>query len=415
MATEVGAPIGYRQGPGLARRLHSAIDQIDALASRGDHHDVIELTEHAIRRIDSRGEMLADVAAYTRAALRRLEELHASACAGGGVGPRDLAERLIDAAATGCYPPFAEAYGTHADALGVEGRAHYRLLALEAWRDCAAVSGAMADPTSIRLGAILGVIGAIEGDADLMIAPLLARPLDNLALERAAELLPLGGRSPNALLLARRVADVAKRGAGDAMLEMLIDYYAGIDRPSDAAQFALQAFSDRPGPVRWITLKRHALAAGEWSSMRTAAIELLQRAPVASVDDDASAVVACLLADGDVDGAWSAALDGGCAIEGWLALADARSAGNPDDALAIYMEVAVDLAESGTLVAYRRVVELLMRMSQCVGSDDRRFAGYLAAIRGEFSRKRNLMMLIDEAFGPNEQTGAAYDADDQGV
>ena len=106
-------------------------------------------------------------------------------------------------------------------------------------------------------------------------------------------------------------------------------------------------------------------------------------------------LVQVLLLEGDDEGAWREARNGGCHREIWLKLAERRAASHPEDALAVYREQIANILGNTGDVAYQQAVELLRKVEEILIDDHDEFARIMADLRLSHRRKRNLMKLID--------------------
>ncbi|MGH2968961.1 MAG: hypothetical protein ACRDK0_07840 [Solirubrobacteraceae bacterium] len=107
-----------------------------------------------------------------------------------------------------------------------------------------------------------------------------------------------------------------------------------------------------------------------------------------------------LLWEGDPDGAWNAAGEGGCTPQLWLELADRRREHHPEDALPVYRRHVEDVIAHKDKRAYQQAVELINEtiralFSECGRAED--FAAYLDEIRATHKPKRNLMKLMADS------------------
>ncbi|MCX5610900.1 hypothetical protein OHB39_25540 [Streptomyces sp. NBC_00047] len=102
--------------------------------------------------------------------------------------------------------------------------------------------------------------------------------------------------------------------------------------------------------------------------------------------------------DGDLDPAWQAAADGYADQRQWLALADRIRAQRPADALTVYLRWIEPLRKQTGNSAYERMTELLLSARACHLSlgTEAEFTSYLATLRADQKRKRNLMAMLDQ-------------------
>jgi hypothetical protein len=108
-------------------------------------------------------------------------------------------------------------------------------------------------------------------------------------------------------------------------------------------------------------------------------------------------LIDALIDDRDLDAAWAAAKDAASERQ-WLRLADASTDSHPADALAVYRTTIGSLKVHTGDDNYRRIASLLLSARAChlaLGTPDE-FTRYLAALRVEQKRKRNLMRILNQ-------------------
>jgi uncharacterized Zn finger protein len=109
--------------------------------------------------------------------------------------------------------------------------------------------------------------------------------------------------------------------------------------------------------------------------------------------------VRVFLWEGDNEGAWQEATQGGCSEALWMELAAKREADHPEDALPIYQDQVERLIAQMGKQAYQQAVGLLRNVRDIMTRLDREeeLAAYLASVRATHKRKRNLIKLLDAA------------------
>jgi hypothetical protein len=101
-------------------------------------------------------------------------------------------------------------------------------------------------------------------------------------------------------------------------------------------------------------------------------------------------------ADGDVGAAWDSAA-GVASDRQWLTLADLLSSDRPADALPVYLRAIEPLRSQTGHPVYQQVAAQLSKIQYChqqLGTAPE-FVAYLAALRADQKRKRNLIKLLD--------------------
>jgi uncharacterized Zn finger protein len=113
---------------------------------------------------------------------------------------------------------------------------------------------------------------------------------------------------------------------------------------------------------------------------------------------DNSRLVEIFLLEKRYDEAWQEASAGGCSNTLWLRVAAVREEKHPNDAVPIYKEIIVTVLKQANNSAYDEALNLVRKIRELtvrIGRESE-FEDYLAALRVEYKRKRNLMKLLDE-------------------
>jgi hypothetical protein len=197
---------------------------------------------------------------------------------------------------------------------------------------------------------------------------LLGRPGTLAIRDRIAAVYQANPSHPNARHLA---GSFARPAAGDTMLRER--------RAWHQTERSLASYR---------ALRAAARQANTWHTERIKALSEL--APDVVVD--------ALLDDGDLDAAW-AALPEDATEEQRLRLADASLTVRPAEALEVYLEAAEPLTRQTGDAAYRKLVRLLTSARAChqaLGTTGE-FLRYMAELREDSKRKRNLITLLDDA------------------
>jgi hypothetical protein len=115
--------VEYAGAYDYARGIHDAIDLLEDLLRDGQPAAVIELCEHALRRVEGAIESVDDPDGEIGGLLERLQELHLAACRARQPDPEELAARLFAWEFGDEWDVFSGAPETYADVLGVAGLA----------------------------------------------------------------------------------------------------------------------------------------------------------------------------------------------------------------------------------------------------------------------------------------------------
>jgi uncharacterized Zn finger protein len=193
----------------------------------------------------------------------------------------------------------------------------------------------------------------------------------------------------------------------------LADRYQARGRHDAAMALVWAEFVEQPTVQQYRQLEASATRADAWPVWRDRALEHARSSiedrtrepgsdPLGGWQDwparrDASILVELLLADGDVDAAWTAASAHGCRRSLWLALARAREADHPLDAVPIYQREVEHQVGFKRNDAYREAAALVRGIGRLLeragrGAD---LAPYLADLRARHRLKRNFIAALD--------------------
>ena len=165
-----------------------------------------------------------------------------------------------------------------------------------------------------------------------------------------------------------------------------------------------RAFDSNRTLAHYRALRDAARKAGQWEAVRERALRLLRSDAAARVPDragfgwgDGPVWISALIDDGDIAAAWDAAA-GTASERQWLTLADLISHDRPADALPVYLRAIEPLRTQTGDSAYQQIAALLAKIRDChqqLGTPPQ-FTAYLAALRADQKRKRNLIKLLDQ-------------------
>jgi uncharacterized Zn finger protein len=234
----------------------------------------------------------------------------------------------------------------------------------------------------------------------------LAHPGDYVEI---CEALADAGRIDEALEWSRRgMAEYATR---THQLPPLRDFLAGILRSrgedAEAVDLYWVAFSDVPSLSNYQQLLAEAGPdADSWSQRCLEALRT--RLADASSGDDSSAphaaaalgtvLVQILMYEGDIEDAWTVAVEYGCDARSQMTLARAREKDHPLDAIPVYERAAFEEIDKKKNPAYKAAVALLDRIRVLAdrAGQPELFATILERVRTEHKAKRNLKKLLDD-------------------
>lgn len=407
--------VHYREVYDHVSGIDEVIDSIEELFQAGQADGVIELAEHGLETVEQSIEYMDDSDGWLGGLLDRLRELHLEACRRARPDPVELAERLFEWETDSPYDTFYRAAVVYADVLGEAGQAAYRRLAEAEWAKVRELGPGDDDPERFgarsRITQIMEDFAKASGDFDALVAVKsrdLSRPHDFLGI---AELYREAGISELAL-------DWAERGwrafAGDRrderLREFIADAYQRLGRHDEALALIWEPFAQYPSLATYRQLERHARRAEQWPAWRDKALALVreriadkqaeppgQWAWARDPLSDHSLLVEIFLHEGERDGAWSEAQEGGCSGNLWLTLANGREKDHPEDSVGIYKNhIATLLRNTGNRV-YEEAVGFLDKVGGLLAGSGQEgsFRPYLTEIRATHRRKRNLIKLLD--------------------
>ena len=377
----------------FADGVREAAGAIDGLIEAGAAADAIGIAREAIDLVIDAFEYADDSSGFIGDAAYELLAVHLRACEAAPPDPVALAEYLcyllLQRGDYGVTPDLAD----YAGLLGDRGLAAVRKRVADAYAQ---------NPGNWQARSLLESIAKAEGDIDTVVA-IYTSHLDDRGCShlRIAEELDEAGRGAEAL-------DWAERGVREAARpdQRLVDYlagrYAAAGRDHDVLALRRDRFRAERTLVNYQALRAAATAQGAWPHERADALVLLHRDARRSAQMprtwawNGAVLVDALLDDGDLDAAWDAAKDAASEPQ-WLRLADASITGRPADALAVYLGAIAGLKTMTGDPVYHRMAGLLLSARACheaLGTTEK-FRGYLAALRTDQKRKRNLMKILD--------------------
>jgi uncharacterized Zn finger protein len=382
----------YIEASTYAYDVHKAAAAIDDLVEAGGAEDAIEITREAsdlfteaLRYVDQSSGWLGDAAG-------ELLDVHLRACQAAPPEPVSLGDYLADLLLGDSeLEPYL---GDYTGLLGDDGLATVRERIAEAYAE---------RPADWRAKSLMEAMAKADGDVDALIA-IYAAGLDDRGWShlRIARVLDEAGRDDEAL-------DWAERGLREVAHpdQQLVDYlasrYGAAGRDDDVLSLRRDRFHAQRNLANYQGLRQAATDVGAWPAQRDQALALLRedarqwRTTVSWAWTDGPVLVDALLDDGDLDAAWAAAKDAATDAQ-WLRLADACAATRPADALAVYLRTVGSLKKLTGNDVYQRMATLLLAARACheaLGTTTE-FRRYVAVLRMDQKRKRNLMKILDQ-------------------
>lgn len=403
--------VGYQDAYGYFAGIDETIDALEELLGGGQAETVIELAEHALRALATAIEHVDDSGGGMHEVVERLEGLHHQACVAARPDPGALAERLLAwELAGGDLDVFDRAAFRYAEVLGEPGLQRYRELAEERW---AAVPELHPGDTDLdkygerfRITRVMEALADLSGEFEQQIAVRFRDLSNGYDFLRIAELCLEHGERTLALDWAERGLAAFPERADPRLRAFVANRHRDEGRWAEALALSWLEFVDRPSLEAYKRLKDDAEQLGEWDARRIAALDLLRERTTSQSRShdrwaprrDHSELVRIFLWEGDDDAAWEEASTGGCSNALWLELAARRRRTHPHDTLGVY-ERQVELAIAGRdKRAYDEAVALMDHVRSVLDQlgDAEAFPRYVARVRDQHNRKRNLVKLLDQ-------------------
>lgn len=410
-ATRTGGFIDYDGAGGFAEGVREAIEPLRELLAEDSAHAgaAIDLTEHALERVEDAMESADDSNGEIGALLAELQELHLEACRVAKPDPEELARRLFEWEMADHWDVFYNAAETYAELLGETGLATYRRLAEAAWQKLPALSAGderSFDSGRFRLTNIMEALARTTGDLEALVtvkAKDLSHAYNYLQI---AELFHSAKQPDSALDWAERGLKAFPRDTDPRLLVFVADGYHRRRRHDDALALVWRIFDAHPSLENFQLLKKHAALADAWPAWRERALVRLGTTPKianrhgAGFDHVFSAgnratLIRIFLWEKDVDAAWREAQAGSCPDDLWHELAAAREATRPADTLPVYLRLAENCIGRANKPAYEEAVRLLRKAKKLFLALDRPadWDAALARLRGAHKAKRNFIAL----------------------
>ena len=400
-----------------AGRLDSVAKILEDLLKKGQAPETVDLTEHALAKVEQALEQVDDSDGDVSMFIERLQEIHLAACQKARPDPEALARRLFDWELRGMWDTFHGAVETYERVLGSRGLKAYRELAEAEWRNVPPLLPGSRGEWSTRrwhITHIMESLAKVTGDVEALVAVKsrdLSRPTAFLEIAKAYQ---EAGQRDRALEWAEKGLAAFPQAPGSELRRFVADAYQARRRPADAMALLWTDFSEHPSTDTYGELGRHARRIKQWPEWRHKAHELLRerarglkgRAKVPQVRSSSyvdgaasSLLVQILIQEKEVEEAWSVAQEFSCTENLWLDLAKLREQMHPDDSLPIYQrhvdQALAAVNERGYQMAagHLRLIRDMLKMH----GRSQEFMAYLAAVRQEHKRKRNFLAILDAA------------------
>ncbi|HKO43738.1 MAG TPA: SWIM zinc finger family protein [Pyrinomonadaceae bacterium] len=414
-ATRTGGFVDYRSAGRYARGVDQVIDSISALLDDGYAHEVVQLAEYALTKLEKAIGEIDDSDGNIGDLLGAVQDLHYRACQRSGEDQVVLARRLFDWEIKSGWDVFSGACETYANILGEKGLAEYRRLAESKWAQVAPLAPGKEDPerygSRFRITHMMEALARQAGDPEALVA-VKSRDLSHpYSFLQIAEIYRAAGKNDQALAWAERGVKAFTK-TDSRLSDFLAEEYERRGRHAEAMHLIWLQFAESPHLENYKKLQTHALRTkqtSDWTDWREKALAHLRAALEKEKREwskkywnwagsgDHSPLVKIFLWERRIEDAWDEACAGGCSQSLWLQLAAALEKDQPEKALPIYKELIAPTIAQGNNDAYeeaiahlRKVVQLMVHLGRATEVDD-----YLTAVRVEYKRKRNFIKLLD--------------------
>jgi hypothetical protein len=397
-----------------------ALGLLDKLIDGGATDEVVALAEHAVDLLADAVEKVQDEG-EAQQSLRWAVEIHIRAIRAVRPDPAVLAEWLFARAVADEWGVFADAVPDYAEPLGSAGRAWLRALIDDELGQLPRLGpGETRRRRAAPWRAHAGLARSPRGQRGRGRRCAVLLPDLGAGFTRIGRELIEAGRPEQALQWVERGLSQCGTGRVDHGLaelrQVAVDLYAALGRDHDAADMAGRDFKAGPTLEPYQRLHRHAQADNSWPERRDKALAVLRAQPrsqpraVGSSKPPVgpyrpighSTLVHVLLWEGNIEAAWRAAHDGGCAEGLWPVLARRRAEQHPADAIPVLRRHVDEVIASGKRDAYERAAGLIMELGTYhdrLGTSAE-FADYVRTVRQANSRRSNLLAALDRAALP---------------
>lgn len=375
---------------------------------QGDARTAAQLSAEAMKRGVRALEHSDDSDGLLGSVLSDIAAVHLAAAKKGGLPPADLARSLFDLQAEDGFGFFS--LEPYLRALGKEGLAAYRKLAVAAWKNIPALEpGARASGDAGRRYEIAGIVktlARIDGDVDAMVDVLRRDLSQPYAYVEIAQTLSKAKRHDEAL----KWAEEGRRAFPDHLNGLLEDFlvaeYHRRKRHDDAIALRWARFSSHASLQAYQQLKQAADKAKAWEDWRGKALSALRPAQVQTarprhlgdwVEPKSAVLIQIFLWEGAPKAAHEQARTTGCSVRLWLEIARALEKESAADAIAIYQEQIDPVVAQTRNHAYDEATKLVQRVRDLLAGAGKSadFAPWLNTVRARHKAKRNFMKRLD--------------------
>ncbi|MCC6575147.1 MAG: hypothetical protein IT462_15330 [Planctomycetes bacterium] len=396
-ATTTRGFVDYQHSGAFADGILEALEAVEETIP-ADANTVIDLCEHALKRVKNAIGNVDDSNGELGTVLERIEAIHLAACNLAKPDPIKLAGRLFDLEVNGEYGEFDNTLDTYATLLGKEGSAEFQRLVRQKWAE--------REPHS-RYGRLRGMVVDIaqrENNFDSLVEIYTREFTDYEALVRLCRQY---GKHPEALEWARKGVAAHKDDYRGDRHRMLAEELAYAGRQDEAAETVWQVYARAPSIDAFLALQKFA-PPDDWQSWRDKAVGHVRKHLAGNLHplDSAkhrSLLVEIYLYEKNLDAAFAESDAGACTKSILQRLADEGAKTKPLEAAHIYIDKLVPLVlQYASNDAYRKATKMLLaaaRLLKPLGRQEE-FTKLLNEIRTRQKPRRNLIKLLDQTKWP---------------
>jgi uncharacterized Zn finger protein len=412
-ATNTDGFVDYHSAHDFARGIDNVIDCMKELLEDGFSQEVMELTEHALRRAEKALGEMDDSDGYMGDILEQLQEIHHKACVKARPDPEALAKRLFKWELTTDWDTFHEAAETYADVLGKKGLVVYGKLAEAEWAKLPAIGPEQLkrayDHDRFRITSIMESLACVDGDVESLVAVKSKDLSIAYHFLEIAQVYKDAGKPDKALEWAEKGLKAFPENTDSRLREFLANEYHRCRRHDEAMQLIWLNFAGQHGLENYKGLKEHAERVKEWPKWREQALGHI-RAIIADAkehkprscgyrtnDQYHSTLVEIFIWEKNIEAAWQEAQTGGCGDHLWMQLAQLREKEHPADSFGVYRSQVEPLVQQTNNHSYREAIRLIKKIRELMKNlnKEKEFAEYVSSLKAKYRPKRNFIKLLN--------------------
>jgi uncharacterized Zn finger protein len=410
--------IDYYESDAYFAKVHTVIDQLEAMLDRGQAESVISLCEYGLEVWEKGWDAGIDDSNGGMGEIKdQLSDVHLEACRRYRPNSVDLARRLFNIAIQSEWEVFLTAATDYADVLGAQGLQEYLRLAEEVWKTVPTLGPENKDDpydgSRFVVTHIMEKIVTQVGDIEQLVEVMQRNLSSPFHFERIADVYAEAGQMVPAIeWVERGIAAFPDQGRSQ-LSNRLAELYEESGRHDDAIGLLWESFVAQPDLEQFQLLKAHAEGGAEWPGLRERSLDHMRglvgsgprplRPGLGSAHFDkqpSSTLVEIFLWEGVDEAAWQVAMAHGCHRQLWLRVAERRALTHPLDAIPIYEQEVEELIDQRNRQGYQMAVSTLVTLRSLAvqAGCPQRFETYLGEVAEKHRAKRSLIGLLMAQF-----------------